>query len=103
MSDLMFSTEKEVKDILITAVKLTDEAPVVFVAFREQSSNSFNRTVTFVIQTKEGNEALINNIIKSSMNYEKQFKFVKSDLNMQDGKYTVDYVMIEATIYPKLV
>lgn len=102
MSDLMFCTEKEVKDLLITAVKLTDEAPVVFVAFREQARNSFNRTVTFVIQTKEGNEDLINNINKASKVNEMQFKFVKSDLNVQDGKYTVDYVMVEATIYPNL-
>ena len=102
MSDLMFCTEKEVKDILIDVAKSTDEAPFVFVAFREQSPRSFARKVTFVIQTKEGNETLVNNVIKASMKYERVFTFVKSDVNIQSGNYAVDFIMVEATITPQL-
>lgn len=102
MSDTMFCTEQEVKDILINIVKSTDEAPHVFTAFRTQAKDSFNRTVTFVIQTKEGNETLINAVMKASIEHDRKFRFVKSDLNVQDGRFEVDFLMIEAEITPNL-
>jgi len=100
--DYLFCTEAEVKKILIDVVGRTDEAPAVFVAYREQDRNKFLRKVTFVIQTEEGNEELINNIVKESLKYDTQFKFTKSDINVQSGNLTMDYLFVEANIYPKL-
>ncbi len=102
MSDLMYCTEKEVKDILINLAKETDEAPYVFVAYRQQKKNSLARDVTFVIQTTEGNEELVNKIVKYSSENEMELRFSKSDINVQNGNLTVDYLFIDATIYPDL-
>ena len=102
MSDQMFCTEKDVRDILINVVKEHDEAPNVFVVNRQQKPDSLIRTVTFVIQTKEGNENLINAVIKSSNDNQRAFIFTKSDINVQSGSFTVDYLFIEAKIFPKL-
>ena len=103
MSDTMYCTEAEVKDVLLTLAKETDEAPFVFVAFREQKSRSLQRQVTFVIQTREGNEALINKIIKASAMDGMAFRFLKSDINIQDGNFAVDYIFVEADISPNLI
>jgi len=102
MSDLMYCTEAEVKAILLELADGTDEAPFVFVAGREQGTRSLQRTVTFVIQTKEGNEALVNKIIKFSADNEMVLRFVKSDINIQSGNFAVDYLFVEATISPRL-
>jgi len=103
MSDTMYCTEAEVKEILLGLAKETDEAPFVFVAFREQKSRSLQRQVTFVIQTKEGNEALINKVIKASSMDGMAFRFLKSDINIQDGNFAVDYIFVEADISPNLM
>ncbi len=102
MSDLMYCTESEIKEILLNLAKETDEAPFVFVAFREQSSRSLQRMVTFVIQTTEGNEALVNKVVKYSADNEMVLRFVKSDMNIQSGNFAVDFLFIEATISPQL-
>ena len=102
MTDKMFCTEAEVKQIIIDVVSLTDEAPTVFIAYREQSTKSFNRQVTFVIQTREGNEELINNLNKASITHERQLSFIKSDLNVQSGNFEIDYLYVIADIYPQL-
>ncbi len=102
MSDLMYCTEKEVKEILINIAKETDEAPYVFVAYRQQKKNSLARDVTFVIQTTEGNEELVNKIVKYSADHEMELRFVKSDINVQNGNLTVDYLFVDATIFPNL-
>ena len=102
MSDLMYCTEAEVKEILLEIAETTDEAPFVFVAYREQKPNSLNRLTTFVVQTKEGNEALVNKIVKYSANNEMELRFVKSDINIQSGNFAIDYLFVEATIYPNL-
>ena len=103
MSDLMFCTEAEVKVILLQiATDSGEEAPNVFVAYRQQSKNQLSRLVTFVIPTKEGNETLVNAIIKSgASDYENELRFVKSDVNVQDN-LTIDYLMVEALIHPQL-
>ena len=104
MSDVMFCTEKEVRDILLNLAKDSgDQAPFVFVAYREQSQSSLKRSVTFVVQTKEGNEALVNSIVKASTEHEMEFVFDKSDINIQDGNFAVDYLYVRATISPKLI
>lgn len=99
----MFCTEAEVKTILLDIATISgEEAPHIFVAYRKQDNNSVNRTVTFVIPTQEGNETLVNAIIKSGVStYENQFRFVKSDVNVQSD-LTIDYLMVEADIYPQL-
>jgi len=102
MSDLMFCTEKEVRDLLLGFAKEIDRESAIFVAFREGSRTSVKRVVTFVIQTKEGNEELVNKIVKESANHEMQFYFEKSDINIQSGNLTVDYLYIDALITPKL-
>ena len=102
MSDLMYCTEAEVKAILIGLAAVTDEAPAVFVAYREQKARYSKRLVTFVIQTKEGNEDLVNSIVKYSVDNELQLRFAKSDINVQSGNLTVDYLYVEADIYPQL-
>ena len=103
MSDLRCNSESEVKDILLQLALETDEAPFVFVAFREQSVRSLQRSVTFVIQTKEGNETLVNKVIAASTQHDDiDFKFIKSDVNIQDGNFAVDYLYVLATIIPKL-
>ena len=102
MSEILFCTEKEVKEILISVAKNTDEAPMVFVAYRNQPSNSLKRLVTFVVQTKEGNEALVDLINKESIKYDGEFYFSKSDINIQDGNFLVDYLYVDALISPNL-
>lgn len=102
MSDSMYCTEAEVREILLDIAKETDDAPFVFVAYREQSTKSLNRQVTFVIQTTEGNEALVNKVIKYSADNEMKLRFVKSDMNIQSGNFALDFLFIEATIYPDL-
>lgn len=100
----MYCTEAEVMEMLLDLAKETDEAPHVFVAFREAfSGKSLKRTVTFVIQTKTDNEALVNKIVKASSESEMVFKFMKSDMNIQDGNFEVDYLFVEADISPKLI
>ena len=103
MSDTMFCTEKEIRTLLLGFAREIDNKSNIFVAFRETSKNSFNRVVTFVIQTTEGNEALVNKIVNESANYERQFWFDKSDINIQGGNLTVDYLYIDAIIKPKLI
>lgn len=98
----MFCTEKEVRNILLSIVKTTDEAPTVFVAYRTQPVGSLKRLVTFVIPTKEGNEALVDLINKESLKYDGEFYFSKSDINIQDGNFAVDYLYVEALISPNL-
>jgi len=102
MYDELFCTEAEVKDILIDLAKQTDEAPYVFVALREQSESSYVRRVTFVIQTREGNEELINLINKESMEQDRMLRFVKSDIDIQNGNLEVDYLFVVALISPNL-
>ena len=104
MSDLMFCTEAEVKDVLLTLAKETDEAPFVFVAFREQKSRSLQRQVTFVIQTREGNEELVNKLVKIRVdNEDSPIRFIKSDMNVQNGLFEIDYLFVAVTISPKLI
>jgi hypothetical protein len=102
MSDLMYCTEAEVKQILLELAQETDEAPYVFVAVREQKRNSLNRLVTFVIQTKEGNEELVNKVVSYSAHNEMQLRFLRSDVNIQSGSFATDFLFVEATIYPQL-
>lgn len=102
MSDLMYCTEAEVKKILLDLAGEEDEAPFVFVAYREQAVRSLSRQVTFVIQTKEGNEALVNKIVKYSAKNQMELRFVKSDMNIQSGNFAVDFLYIQATIHPNL-
>jgi O-methyltransferase involved in polyketide biosynthesis len=102
MSDLMYCTEAEVKQILLELAAETDEAPYVFVATREQKRNSLNRMVTFVIQTKEGNEALVNKVVSYSAHNEMALRFLRSDVNIQNGNFATDFIFVEATISPKL-
>ena len=98
----MFCTEAEVKTILIDIIKKIDEAPVVFVAYRNQPVGSLKRTVTFVIQTKEGNEVLVDLINKESLKYDEQMWFLKSDMNIQENNFAVDYLYVDALISPNL-
>ena len=102
MEDVTFCTEAEVKAILLNVIKPIDEAPVVFVAYRNQPVDSLKRTVTFVIQTKEGNEALVDAINKESLVHDSQFWFLKSDMNIQDNNFAVDYLYVDALISPNL-
>jgi len=103
MSDMMYCTEAEVREILLDLAKETDEAPHLFVAYRQEvSSKSLKRQVTFVIQTKEGNEALVNKIVKYSSQNEMALRLIKSDMNIQDGNFAVDYLYVEAIISPNL-
>jgi len=102
MSDLIFCLESEAKEALLDIIQYEDEAPHVFVAYREANRNSFSRTVTFVIQTKEGNETLINRIVKASSKNDQALRFIKSDMNIESGNLTVDYVFVEAVITPNL-
>lgn len=104
MSDIMFCTEKEVRDLLLGFAREVDTKSAIFVAYRDGSPKSAKRVVTFVIQTKEGNEELVNKIVTESIrNYESQFYFEKSDINIQSGNLTVDYLYIDAIISPKLI
>jgi hypothetical protein len=98
----MYCTEAEVKEILLTLAKETDETPTVFVAYREQGKRTLQRLVTFVIQTKEGNEVLVNKLVKYSAEHELEIRFIKSDINIQSGNLTVDFLFVEANIYPNL-
>ena len=102
MSDVMFCTEAEVSSLLLGYAKEIDNKSAIFVAFRKASRKSLKRVVTFVIQTKEGNEALVNKIVKESTNYDMQFRFDKSDINIQSGNLTVDYLYVDAIISPNL-
>lgn len=102
MSDTILRTESEVKAILLDLAKTTDEAPQVFVAYRNQKGDTLQRQVTFVIQTKEGNEALVNAIVKASTQNQMKIRFVKSDLNIQSNNFAIDYLFVEALISPIL-
>ena len=102
MSDLVFCKESEVKEALLDLLDREDEAPHIFVAYREEIRNSYNRSVTFVIQTKEGNDSLIDRIVKASTKNDRAFRFVKSDMNIESGNLTIDYLYIEAVITPNL-
>lgn len=103
MSDLMYCTEAEVKDILLNLANETDEAPVVFTYGRSAFKNSLKRLVTLVVITKEGNEELVNKIIKYSADNEMVLEFIKSEVNVQNNVATVDYLYVEAIVTPKLI
>lgn len=105
MSDVKFCTEKEVKDLLQSVIETQDEVASVTTAFRNQPNNSLKRTVTFVIQTQEGNEALVNKIVKltSENQYEGILSFDKSEMIIQDGRFMVDFLYVEAVISPNLI
>ena len=103
MGDNMYSTEAEVKTILHDIAEKHDEGSSIFVAKRETyKNNPLKRTVTFVIQTKEGNEALINEILKYIVDNDTSIEFLLSDINVQGGNFTVDYLFVSAEIAPKL-
>lgn len=102
MSELIFCTEADAKTALLSVIEKEDEAPHVFVAYRQEVPNSFNRMITFVIQTKEGNESLINSIVKASSKNDRAFRFVKSDMNIESGNLTIDYIFVETLITPNL-
>ena len=103
MSDFVcYRTEAAAKTVLLDIVKEFDEAPLIYTAYRDQSRRSFTRVVTFVIQTKEGNEALINKIVKYSSENENMIRFIKSDINVQSGNFEIDFLYVEATIAPNL-
>lgn len=95
-----FQTEVEVIDILMTLALGTDKVAVVFAMQRVQSQNSLTRVVTFVIQTKVGNEALINSINKYRITHNVELRFIKSEMNVHGGSLDVDYLFIEAYISP---
>lgn len=98
------NSEQEVKDFLLNIALETDTAPNVFIAMRDQSENSLMRTVTFVIQTREGNEKLVNKLVKIRVdNEDSPIRFIKSDMNVQNGLFEIDYLFVAVTISPKLI
>jgi len=97
----MFCTEAEVIALLNDIVDETDATADVFVAFREtERSNKLQYTATFAIITDSGNEELIRLIVKKSLDYD--LYFAKSDINVEDKVFTVDYLYVNAIIKPKL-
>jgi hypothetical protein len=99
----MFCSENEVKEILRDVIAGVDVEGDVFVAYRKVDDGKMQRVVTFVIPTKEGNEQLINAICKASLKHDREFRFVKSEINVEDTNFTIDYVFVEAVIQPKII
>lgn len=98
-----FCTESEAKALLLGYAKEIDKESAIFVAFRDAIPNSYNRVVTFVIKTEEGNEELVDKIVRESAVEDRRFTFSKSDINIQNGNFTIDYLYITAIITPKLI
>ena len=102
MSNDSFDTENEVKTLLTNLVTTLDGTPHIFVFSREQDKNSTQRVVTFCIQTKEGNEKLVNAIVSLSLSLEKGLRFSKSEVVIENATAVIDYLFIEANIMPCL-
>ena len=100
----MFCSEDDVKQILRNIIGNIDAEGDVFVYQRTVDKDTFTRLTTFVIPTHEGNEALINAIERASISdeYDGDFKFVKSEINVEDKAYPIDYLFVQANITPKL-
>lgn len=103
MSDLMYGSEAEVKEILLGLCAEIDQVPTVFTVNRKQNPRSLQRSVTFVIQTTRDNEALVNKIVKYSSEHEMSLRFSESDMDLQGGNFEIDYLFITADIYPNLI
>lgn len=98
-----FCTEAAAREILNDICKSTGElSPFIIVSKREQKSGSYMRVVTFVIRTEEGNEELVDAINKWSTENDRRLEFYWSEINLQNGNMTADYLMIRAYIAPNL-
>ena len=102
MSDNMFCTEQEVKQLIFDTSATVDVKPVVFVAKRVTlKENKLAYTATFAVQTNTDNEALIVAIMKMSLEYQ-HLNLQGSDVDIQGNNLMVDFLWVEAIIQPRL-
>lgn len=97
-----FTTEAEVKTILLATSKIHDNAPEIITQKRIGGKGVGARNVTFAIRVAEGNEALVNAITKLTINYNQQLWFEGSEINLQAGQNDIDYIYVTAIIKPNL-
>ena len=95
-----FKTELEALNFLKGIVTNYDTSTSlnVFVFSREAIKNSPYRNVTLVVQTRENNEIMLNEIEKQTIDM-KYFNFVKSEVSLEDKNMIVDYMFFEARIF----
>jgi len=93
-----FCTELEVSSLLMSVASAIDIRPVIFVAKREiTKQNKMTYTATFAMQTGANNESLVHALIKLSIENE-DIVFAGSDLDIQGGNLTIDFMWVNAVI-----
>jgi len=93
-----FCTELEVSSLLMSVASAIDIRPVIFVAKREiTKQNRMTYTATFAMQTVANNESLVHALIKLSIENE-DIVFAGSDLDIQGGNLTIDFMWVNAVI-----
>jgi hypothetical protein len=98
-----FCTEDEARQVLYDiCYSVGQDSPFVMVARREQKSRSLRREVTFVIRTKEGDEKLIDSLIKWGIENSFKLEFFLSELNLQNENLTADYIYVRCFVAPDL-
>jgi len=92
-------TEKEVRDRLIKLAKsFGEKAPRTIVVDRVvEKPRSITRTVRIALVTTADNEALLNSLIRASIDDEMDFYFIGSNINLQSS-LEVEYLMFETKI-----
>ena len=99
MSD--FLTEQDVVTLLIDNAKLNNEvSPRVVIMLRTQKPRSLTRTVRFALIVTADNLDLIDNMIKSTLDYD-SVDFIGSEVNLQ-GDMSIAYLYFEALIIAKI-
>ena len=94
-----FCDEESVYEILIDICRENGALkPTILVSARDQKPRSFMYEATFVIITDEGNEELIRAINKWSAKNDRMIQFFHSEINLQNGDLTADYIMVKGFV-----
>ena len=95
-----FTSEAEVKTLLMDTAKLHDASPDVITARRTVGKNTVQRKVSFVIRATSENEALFNAVTKLTLDYHPDLWVDGSEINMQGGEIEICYITVVAIVQP---
>ncbi len=97
-----FSSEADVKAILVATAEANDAAPEVITQKRIGGKGTGARVVTFVVRVAAENETLVNALTKLTITHNQKLWFEGSEINLQAGQNDIDYLYVSANILPNL-
>ena len=97
-----YCTESEAKAEILKVAKLHSDNPIVIAAKRTSGINTIHRDVTFVVRCGVDNELLVNALEQLSLTTNRSLSFIGSEVNLQDGQMSIDYLYVTASIKPNL-